>query len=88
MIYKIKAVNTNNNNVYEFELKRVGPDDFAYFDEELGEDVHPNEIADNIIREICNSLMLVGSPLRYIQPGQTEQYNKHVTFDITVTCEE
>ena len=88
MIYKIKAINTHNSDVFEFELKRVGPDDFAYYDEALGEDVHPNEIADNIIREICNSLMMVGSPLRYIKPGETMEHNTHVTFDITVTCEE
>lgn len=88
MIYKVKAINTNNGNVYDFELKRVGPDDFAYYDEALGEDVHPNEIADNIIREICNALMQVGSPLRYIKPGETKEYNRHMTFDISLACEE
>ena len=86
MIYKIKAVNTKNNDVIEYELKRVGPDAFAYYDEELEKDVHPQEVAHNIIREINNHLMLIGSPLRYIKPGETKEYNKPMTFDITVTC--
>ncbi|WP_405272583.1 hypothetical protein [Methanobrevibacter sp.] len=86
MIYKIKAVNTKNGDVIEYDLKRVGPDDFAYFDEELGKDVHPQEVADNVIREVNNNLFLVTSPLRSIKPGETKEYNKALTFDITITC--
>ena len=90
MKYKIIATNTHKNEVTEYYLEDItGEGDFRYFDEALGEYVHPQEVADNLIREVNDNVILANSPIRYLKPGDEADFNQSsMTFDIHIVCEE
>jgi len=87
MKYKITAVNTNNNEVIEFELEKID-DKLAYYDANLEKYVHPQEVADNVIREVNNNLVLVNSPIHAMEVGEEAEFNQSMTFNISIVCEE
>ncbi len=82
MRYKIIANNTHKNEITEFYLDLVDGE-MRYYDEALGEYSHPQEVADNLIREVCDNIILANSPIRYLKPGDEADFNQQsMTFDI------
>lgn len=80
MIVNVKATNKNSGEVISYALEGDSDAGFLY------EGTHMQEVADNKIREVNNSLILLGSPLYTIKSGQTETIEA-MTFDIEITAE-
>lgn len=86
MVYKIDVVNKNNGDNFSFELEKKDGK-LVYFDANLNEYVHPQEVADNMIREVNNNVILVNSPIHYLKQGESGKLDTSITFDITITYE-
>ncbi len=80
MILDVKATNKNNGEVIAFALEGNADEGFLY------EGTHMQEVADNKIREVCNGLILLGSPIYTIKSGETETI-ENMTFVTEVTAE-
>ena len=80
MIVNVKATNKINGEVTTYKLEGDGAEGFLY------EGTHMQEVADNIIREINNNLILLGSPIYTIKAGETETI-ENMTFITEVTAE-
>lgn len=80
MILDIKATNKKNNEEIAFKLEGDADAGFTY------EGTHMQEVADNKIREVCNGLILLGSPIYTIKSGETETI-ENMTFITEVTAE-
>ena len=79
MIVNVKATNKNNGEVISYKLEG---DSTAGF---LCDGTHMQEVADNKIREVCNGLILLGSPIYTIKAGETETI-ENMTFVTEVTA--
>ena len=80
MIVNVKATNKINGEVISYKLEGDGDAGFLY------EGTHMQEVADNKIREVCNGLILLGSPIYTIKSGETETI-ENMTFVTEVTAE-
>ncbi|MBE6508381.1 MAG: hypothetical protein E7Z77_03090 [Methanobrevibacter sp.] len=80
MIVNVKATNKVNGEVTSYKLEGNGDEGFLY------EGTHMQEVADNIIREINNNLILLGSPIYTIKPGESAAIEAK-TFDIEINAE-
>ena len=80
MILKVKSTNKNTGEVISYELDGNADAGFLY------EGTHMQEVADNKIREANNNLILLGSPIYTIKPGETETI-ENMTFVIEITAE-
>lgn len=80
MILKIKATNKHNGEVIEYELEGDSAAGFLY------EGTHMQEVADNKIREVNNSLILLDSPIYTIQSGESATIEA-MSFVIDVKAE-
>ena len=80
MIVNVKATNKNSGEVITYQLEGDSDAGFTY------EGIHMQEVADNKIREVNNSLILHGSPLYTIMSGQSESIEA-MTFDIEISAE-
>ena len=80
MIVNVKATNKNSGEVISYQLEGDSDAGFTY------EGIHMQEVADNKIREVNNSLILHGSPLYTIKSGQSESIES-MTFDIEISAE-
>ncbi|MBQ8018143.1 MAG: hypothetical protein IJ258_08580 [Methanobrevibacter sp.] len=80
MIVNVKATNKNSGEVISYQLEGDSDAGFTY------EGIHMQEVADNKIREVNNSLILHGSPLYTIKSGQSESIEA-MTFDIEISAE-
>ena len=79
MILDIKATNKNSGEVIQYQLE--GDSDAGF----LCEGEHMQEVADNKIREVNNNLILKGSPIYTIKPGETETLEA-MSFKIEVSA--
>jgi 3D (Asp-Asp-Asp) domain-containing protein len=80
MILNVKATNTKTGEVISYALEGNADEGFTY------EGTHMQEVADNKIREVNDTLILLGSPIYTIKSGETATVD-HITFDIEVTAE-
>ena len=80
MIVNVKATNKISGEVISFPLDGNADAGFTY------EGTHMQEVADNKIREVCNGLILLGSPLYTIKSGETETI-ENMTFITEITAE-
>ena len=80
MILNIKATNKNSGEVISFALEGNSDKGFLY------EGTHMQEVTDNKIREVCNGLILLGSPIYTMKSGETETI-ENMTFVTEVTAE-
>lgn len=80
MILDVKATNKKNNEVISFKLEGDADNGFRY------DGTHMQEVTDNKVREVCNGLILLGSPIYTIKSGQTETI-ENMTFITEVTAE-
>lgn len=80
MIVDVKATNKISGEVISYKLEGDSDAGFTY------EGTHMQEVADNKIREVNNSLILLGSPLYTIKSGQSANIDA-MTFDIEITAE-
>ena len=80
MILKVKSTNKNTGEVISYDLEGNADAGFFY------EGTHMQEVADNKIREANNNLILLGSPIYTIKPGETETV-ENMTFIIEVAAE-
>ena len=80
MILNVKATNTKTGEVISYALEGDADSGFTY------EGTHMQEVADNKIREVNDTLILLGSPIYTIKSGETATVD-HITFDIEVTAE-
>lgn len=80
MILKVKATNKNSGNITEYELEGDSAAGFFY------DGVHMQEVADNIIREINNNLILQDSPIYTIQAGESASLEA-MSFNIEIKAE-
>ncbi|WP_405303427.1 hypothetical protein [Methanobrevibacter sp.] len=80
MILNVKATNKKSGEVISFALEGDADAGFTY------EGTHMQEVADNKIREVCNGLILLGSPIYTIKAGETEEI-ENMTFVTEVTAE-
>ena len=79
MILNVKATNKNSGEVISFALDGNADAGFLY------EGTHMQEVTDNKIREVCNGLILLGSPIYTIKSGETETI-ENMTFVTEVTA--
>ncbi|WP_220607914.1 hypothetical protein [Methanobrevibacter oralis] len=86
MIYKIKATNKHNGEIIEFDLEGNAVEGFCYFDEELKEATHLQEVRDNKIREVNNNIILHNSPIYTISSGETAVIDS-MSFEILIKAE-
>lgn len=84
MKFKVSAVNTKNGEKLEYELEGDSVQTFKYYDEATGEFVHPKEVANNVMREINNNLMLNDSPIFTINEVGKKATMKAMTFEIEI----
>ena len=80
MILNVNATNKKYGKVISFALEGNADEGFAY------EGTHMQEVTDNKIREVCNGLILLGSPIYTIKAGETETI-ENMTFVTEVTAE-
>ena len=80
MIVNVKATNKISGEVISYALEGDRDAGFTY------EGTHMQEVADNKIREVNNSLILLGSPLYTIKSGETAAIEAK-SFDIEITAE-
>ena len=79
MILNVKAANKKSGEVISFALEGNADSGFTY------EGTHMQEVADNKVREVCNGLILLGSPIYTIKSGETETI-ENMTFVTEVTA--
>lgn len=79
MILNVKATNKKSSEVISFALEGDADAGFFY------EGTHMQEVTDNKIREVCNGLILLGSPIYTIKAGETETI-ENMTFVTEVTA--
>ncbi|WP_295609410.1 hypothetical protein [uncultured Methanobrevibacter sp.] len=79
MILNVKATNKKSGEVISFALDGNADEGFEY------EGTHMQEVTDNKIREVCNGLILLGSPIYTIKSGETETI-ENMTFVTEVTA--
>ena len=79
MILNVKATNKVSREVISFALDGNADEGFTY------EGTHMQEVTDNKIREVCNGLILLGSPIYTIKAGETETI-ENMTFVTEVTA--
>ena len=79
MILNIKATNKKSGEVISYALEGDADSGFTY------EGTHMQEVTDNKIREVCNGLILLGSPIYTIKSGETETI-ENMTFVTEVTA--
>ncbi len=80
MIIKVKATNKNNGEVISYELEGDSANGFLY------EGTHMQEVADNKIREVNNTLILLDSPIYTIKSGESAELEA-MSFNIEITAE-
>lgn len=80
MILNVKATNQKSGEVISFALEGNADAGFTY------EGTHMQEVADNKIREVCNGLILLGSPIYTIKSGETASI-ENMTFVTEITAE-
>ena len=80
MILDIKATNKKSGEIISFALEGDKDAGFTY------EGTHMQEVTDNKIREVCNGLILLGSPIYTIKSGETETI-ENMTFVTEVKAE-
>ena len=80
MMLKVKSTNKNTGEEISYELEGNAYAGFLY------EGTHMQEVADNKVREVCNGLILLGSPIYTIKSGETETI-ENMTFITEVTAE-
>lgn len=80
MIVNVKATNKNSGEVISFALEGDRDAGFTY------EGTHMQEVTDNKIREVCNGLILLGSPLYTIKSGASETI-ENMTFVTEIAAE-
>ena len=80
MIVNVKATNKKSGEVISFPLDGNADAGFTY------EGTHMQEVTDNKIREVCNGLILLGSPIYTISPGETETI-ENMTFVTEISAE-
>ena len=80
MILNVKATNQKSGEVISFALEGNSDAGFTY------EGTHMQEVADNKIREVCNGLILLGSPIYTIKSGETASI-ENMTFVTEITAE-
>ena len=80
MILNVKATNKKSGEVISFALEGDADAGFTY------EGTHMQEVTDNKIREVCNGLILLGSPIYTIKAGETESI-ENMTFVTEVKAE-
>ena len=80
MIIKVKATNKKSGEVISYELEGDAANGFLY------EGTHMQEVADNKIREVNNSLILLDSPIYTIKSGENAALEA-MSFDIEITAE-
>ena len=66
MILNVNATNKKSGEVISFALEGNADEGFTY------EGTHMQEVTDNKVREVCNGLILLGSPIYTIKAGETE----------------
>ncbi len=81
MKYQIVAKNKNNGKVIEYEIEGNPTDGYTY------KGVPIADVADNVIREINNNLLLPFSPINTVTAGHTVEQDTSMTFDIKITAE-
>ena len=57
MILNVNATNKKSGELISFALEGNADEGFLY------EGIHMQEVTDNKIREVCNGLILLGSPI-------------------------
>ncbi|MDO5811392.1 MAG: hypothetical protein Q4Q37_09870 [Methanobrevibacter sp.] len=80
MILNVNATNKKSGELISFTLEGNADEGFLY------EGIHMQEVTDNKIREVCNGLILLGSPIYTIKAGQTETI-ENMTFVTEVKAE-
>lgn len=80
MILNIKATNKKSGEVISFALEGNADAGFTY------EGTHMQEVADNKIREVNNGLILLGSPIYTIKPGENQTI-ENMTFVTEISAE-
>ena len=80
MILNVKATNKKSGEVISFALDGDSDAGFTY------EGTHMQEVADNKIREVCNGLILLGSPIYTIKSGETAEI-ENMTFITEIAAE-
>ena len=80
MILNIKATNKKSGEVISYALEGNANAGFTY------EGTHMQEVADNKIREVCNGLILLGSPIYTIKSGETAEI-ENMTFITEIAAE-
>jgi hypothetical protein len=79
MIVNVKATNKNSGEVISYALEGDESQGF------LCDGIHMQEVADNKIREVNNTLILRDSPIYTMKPGETETIEA-MSFTIEVTA--
>ena len=79
MIVNVKATNKNSGEVISYALEGDESQGF------LCDGIHMQEVADNKIREVNNTLILRDSPIYTMKPGETETVEA-MSFTIEVTA--
>ena len=80
MIVNVEATNKFNGEVISYKLEGDGNAGFLY------EGTHMQEVADNKIREVNNTLILHDSPLYTIQSGESAAVET-MSFNIEINAE-
>ena len=80
MILNVNATNKKSGELISFALEGNADEGFLY------EGIHMQEVTDNKIREVCNGLILLGSPIYTIKAGETETI-ENMTFVTEVKAE-
>ena len=80
MILNVNATNKKSGEVIAFALDGNADEGFTY------EGTHMQEVADNKIREVCNGLILLGSPIYTIKAGESAELER-MSFDIEINAE-
>lgn len=80
MIINVKATNKHNGEVISYKLEGNADAGFLY------EGTHMQEVADNKIREVNNTLILQDSPLYTIKAGESAELER-MSFDIEINAE-
>ena len=80
MIVNVEATNKHNGEVISYKLEGDSAAGFFY------EGTHMQEVADNKIREVNNTLILQDSPLYTIKSGESAELER-MSFDIKINAE-
>ena len=80
MIVNVKATNKINGEVISYKLEGDAAAGFLY------EGTHMQEVADNKIREVNNTLILQDSPIYTIKAGESAELER-MSFDVEINAE-